>query len=337
MHVVEIVGRGGPEHLHWREKPDQRPGAGEVTIAVKGVGVNFADIMGRRGLYRDAPKGDFAPGYEVSGTIAEIGPGVTGFAVGDRVMALTRFWGYATLARTTATHVVHIPDDWDFVKAAAMPVQYLTAYMALVWQARMQAGDKVLIHGAAGGVGNAAIQIARHLGAEIVGTCGSAKKVEYLKSQGVRWPINYTIEAFDDVIRREIGGVDIILDAQGGETTKRGLTVLNQGGRLVLYGISNAADRSSNWLSLLKTVVPIFLVNPISLMAKNNGIFGLNMLNAWDDTASIAKGLGWLTEAMQAGWIDPVIDSTFPLQEAARGHERLESRANIGKVVLTVD
>jgi NADPH:quinone reductase-like Zn-dependent oxidoreductase len=337
MHVIEIVGRGGTDCLKWREKTDLTPGPGEVTIAVKAAGVNFADIMGRRGLYRDAPKGDFAPGYEVSGTVAAVGSGVTDFAVGDRVMALTRFYGYATLANTPATHVIRIPDGWDFVRAAAVPVQYLTAYMALIWQARIRAGDTILVHGAAGGVGNAAIQIARHIGAEIVGTCGSDKKVAYLKSLGVRWPINYNTERFEDVIRRELGGVDVILDAQGGETTKRGLTVLNQGGRVVLYGISNAADRGNNVLGLLKTVVPLFLINPISLMAKNNGIFGLNMLNAWDDKKAIAQGMGWLTEAMRSGIVDPVIDATFPLQEAAKGHERLESRSNIGKVVLTVD
>jgi NADPH:quinone reductase-like Zn-dependent oxidoreductase len=338
MHVVEIVGRGGLDCLQWREKPDPTPGAGEVTIDVRAAGVNFADVLARRGLYPDAPKGTFAPGYEVAGTIAAVGAGVTAFAPGDRVMALTRFGGYTTKALTTATHVARLADDWDFVKAAAMPVQYLTAYMALIWQARLQAGDKVLIHAAAGGVGNAAIQIAKHVGAEIVGTCGSAKKTEFLKHQGVAWPINYNTEAFDSFIKRQLGGVDVILDAQGGETTQRGLKVLNQGGRLVLYGIANAATGGTrNWFSFAKTILPMLLINPLGLMKNNSGIFGLNMLNAWDDQTAISKGMAWLTEAMRTGIVDPVIDATFPLQEAAKGHDRLESRANIGKVVLTVD
>lgn len=337
MDVVEIVGRGGPEVLHLRQRPTPDPGAGEVRIAVHAAGVNFADVLGRRGLYPDAPKGRYVPGYEVAGTIDALGPGVDGFEPGDRVLALTRFNGYATHALTTPMHVMRLPDGWDFVRAAAVPTVYLTAYMALIRQARLQKGDRLLIHGAAGGVGLAAVQIARHLGARIAGTCGSEAKVDVLRQQGVQWPINYNKEPFDRYVRREIGALDVILDPQAGETTIKGLKLLDHGGRLILYGIANSATgRARNLLSVAKTILPLLTLNPIGLMTNNAGIFGLNLLNLWGQEASLERGFAWLHEAMASGVVDPVIDSTFPLARAGEAHGRLESRANIGKVVLTV-
>ncbi|MBC7545852.1 MAG: zinc-binding dehydrogenase [Candidatus Sericytochromatia bacterium] len=338
MQVVEIVGRGGPACLQLREKPDPTPGPGGGHVADKAAGVNFADIMGRRGLYRDAPKGDFVPGYEVSGIVDAVGPGVTAFAPGDRVMGMTKFHGYASRVVTTENHLMAIPEGWDFVRAAAVPVVYLTAYTALIRQARVQRGDRVLIHAAAGGVGVAAIQIARHAGARIAGSCGSQAKVDFLRELGVEWPINYNTEPFDDFVRRELGAVDIILDAQGGDTTARGLKILEVAGRLVLYGIaSSATERGRNPLTLLKTIFPLLKANPITLMAKNTGVFGLNMLNTWDDKPGLKMGFAWLQAAMASGVVDPVIDATFPLAKAAEAQGRLENRSNIGKVVLTVD
>lgn len=338
MHVVEIVGRGGPECLQYREKTTPEPGPGEVRVAVRACGVNFADIQGRKGLYQDAPKGNFVPGYEVAGIVEAVGSGVDRFQPGDRVMGLTRFGGYTTHAVTTQHHLAAIPDDWDFVRAAAVPTVYFTAYMALIRQSRLQKGDRLLIHGAAGGVGLAAVQIARHIGAEIAGTCGSQAKVDYLKTQGVRWPMNYNAEPFERVVRREIGALDVILDPKGGETTREGLKLLDHGGRLVLYGISNASTGvRREWGSFLKTVLPLFLLNPIALMTNNAGIFGLNLLNMWDQKTRLQEGFDWLKQAMADGVIDPVIDSTYRLSEAGEAHLRLENRGNIGKVILTVD
>lgn len=338
MNVVEIARRGGPEVLRWCQKPTPVPGAGEVRIAVHAAGVNFADVLGRRGLYPDAPKGAYVPGYEVAGTIDALGPGVTGFEPGDRVLALTRFNGYASHALTTPAHVMRLPDGWDFVRAAAVPTVYLTAYMALIRQARLQKGDRLLIHGAAGGVGIAAIQIARHVGARIAGTCGSEAKVQFLREQGVEWPINYHHEPVERVIRRDIGALDVILDPQGGETTSKGLKLLDHGGRLILYGIANSATGGTrNLFSFAKTILPLLALNPLSLMANNAGIFGLNLLNLWGHDAKLQEAFAWLHEAMVSGVIDPIIDSTFPLAQAGEAHGRLESRSNIGKVVLTIE
>ncbi len=338
MHVVEIVGRGGPEHLHLREKPDVMPGPGQVRVAVKATGVNFADILGRQGLYPDAPKGDFVPGYEIAGTIDAIGADTDRFAIGDRVMGITKFHGYASQVVTPETHLMRIPEGWDFVRAAAVPTVYLTAYMALILQARLRKGDRLLIHGAAGGVGIAAIQFARHIGADIVGTCGSPAKVAFLREQGVRWPMNYNDEPFDKFVRREVGKLDCILDPQGGETTQQGRRLLAHGGRLILYGIASASTgRKRNLISMFKTVAPLFTINPLRLMKNNSGMFGLNLLRVWNDVPCMTGGFDYLKEAMLSGVIDPIIDSTFPLAKAGEAHGRLESRGNIGKVVLTVD
>lgn len=337
MNVVEIAGRGGPEVLRWRQKPTPVPGEGEVLIAVHAAGVNFADVLGRRGLYHAAPKGAYVPGYEVAGTIEALGPGVTGFGLGDRVLALTRFNGYTTHALTTSPHVMRLPDGWDFVRAAAVPTVYLTAYMALIRQARLQKGDRLLIHGAAGGVGIAAIQIARHVGARIAGTCGSEAKVQFLREQGVEWPINYHQEPFERYIRREVGALDVIIDPLGGDTTAKGIKLLDHGGRLILCGVANSATGNSrNWITFAKTILPVLTLNPVALMPNNAGVFGLNLLNLWGQEARLQEAFAWLYEAMESGLVDPVIDATFPLDQAGEAHGRLESRSNIGKVVLTI-
>jgi len=235
------TGNGGPEVLRVEERPDPPVGPGDVRIAVRAAGVNFADTMARVGLYPDAPKPPCVMGYEVAGTIESLGEGVTEHAAGDRVMAGTRFGGQAELVTVPAEQALPLPEQLSFEQGAAFPVNYGTAYAALVVMGSLRAGTRVLIHAAAGGVGIAATQIARNAGAEIFGTASPAKH-EAIRAQGVKHSIDYRSQDFAaEVMRLTAGeGVDLILDALGPTSFRKDYRLLRPGGRLVMYGLSEA-------------------------------------------------------------------------------------------------
>src|SRR5919204_1764010 len=213
MRAVVIPRYGPPEVLEVREVPDPSVGSGEVRIAVKAAGINFADTMARVGLYPDAPKLPCVVGYEVAGEVETVGEGVEGFAVGDRVVGATRFNGHAELVSVPAEQVLALPKGVSFEEGAAFPVNYGTAYAALVIMGGLKADERVLVHAAAGGVGIAATQIARGIGAEIFGTA-SASKHDAIREQGVDHAIDYRTADFEDEVRRLTGGdgVDVIMD-----------------------------------------------------------------------------------------------------------------------------
>src|SRR3954453_8266420 len=216
MRAVVLTGHGGPEVLQVQERPDPLVGPGEVRIAVKAAGINFADTMARVGLYPDAPKPPCVLGYEVAGEIESVGDGVDSLKPGDRVMAGTRFGGQAELVTVPAEQALPFPDDWSFEQATAVPVNYATAYVALVTMGGLRAGERALIHAAAGGVGTAAAQIAKAIGAEIFGTASAAKH-DAIRAQGVDHPIDYRTQDFEAEVRRitDGQGVDVIIDATG--------------------------------------------------------------------------------------------------------------------------
>src|SRR5919109_4139337 len=239
MRAVVITRRGPPEVLEVRELPDPPVGAGEVRIAVKAAGINFADTLARIGLYPDAPSLPCVVGYEVAGVVESVGEGVNSHEVGDRVVGGTRFNGQAELVTVPATQVWPLPEDLSFEQGAAFPVNYATGYAALVVMGGLKQGERVLIHAAGGGVGISATQIARGVGAEIFGTA-SASKHDAIREQGVEHPIDYRNQDFAaEVMRITDGeGVDVIMDALGPTSFRKDYRILRPGGRLIMYGAS---------------------------------------------------------------------------------------------------
>jgi len=335
------TGNGGPEVLQVQEKPDPPVGPGEIRIAVRAAGVNFADTMARLGLYPDAPKPPCVMGYEVAGTVESLGDGVSDFAVGDRVMAGTRFGGQAELVTVPADQVLPLPERLSFEQGAAFPVNYGTAYAALIIMGSLRKGDRVLIHAAAGGVGIAATQIARNVGAEIFGTA-SPSKHDAIRAQGVTNAIDYRGQDFEAEAMRITGGegVDLIIDALGPTSFRKDYRLLRSGGRLVMYGLSEATKESGRDLpAVLKSLAMMPLATipwwkSLALMNENKGIFGLNMLKWWDREGSLDRVTEPLMADLEAGRLEPVVAEAFPFERAGQAHEFIAQRRNVGKVVL---
>jgi NADPH:quinone reductase-like Zn-dependent oxidoreductase len=335
-HVI-IVRHGPPEVLETHEAPDPTPGDGEIRIAVHAAGVNFADVLARLGLYPDAPKPPFVVGYEVSGVVDAVGHGVTTHREGDRVVALTRFGGYADRVVVQASFGFPVPDGLDDAGAAAIPVNYLTALLGLYRQANITAGETVLIHGAGGGVGIAATQLARLRGATIIGTASAAKH-DAIRRQGVGHAIDYRTGDVSAEVRRLTNGrgVDVVLDPIGGRSFAESYQLLAPLGRLVMYGASSMAsgERRRVW-RVLTTLMRMPRFKPLSLINRNRGVFGLNLGHLWDERHQLAEAMALLLREVSAGRLSPVVARTFPLDRAADAHRFIQSRANIGKVVLT--
>ena len=338
MRQVVITRHGAPEVLQMREVPDREPGRGELRIAVRAAGVNFADVMARLGLYPDAPKPPVVVGYEVSGYVDRTGPGVTRLHEGDRVIALTRFGGYASSAIVPDGFAFPAPTRLSDVEAAAIPVNYLTAAVALYRLANISAGESVLVHNAGGGVGIAATQLARLRRAVIIGTA-SIGKHDAIRSFGVDHAIDYRRADVGAEVRRltDGRGVDVVLDPTGGRGLATSYRLLAPLGRLVIYGVSAiAGGERRSWWRAARTVFEMPSFRPLSLMNHNRGVFGLNLGHLWGEQVQLARGMDQLLQEMGAGRLSPVIARTFPLERAADAHRFLQSRSNIGKVVLTV-
>jgi NADPH:quinone reductase-like Zn-dependent oxidoreductase len=340
VRALVITEHGPPEVLKVLEQPDPQPGAGEGRIAVKAAGINFADLMARVGLYQDAPKPPCVVGYEVAGEIESVGHGVEGFSVGDRVMAPTKFGGYAELAITPAADLVALPDGWSFEQGAAVPVVYATAYAAVVRYGALHAGERVLVHAAAGGVGIAATQIAKKVGGEIFGTA-SASKHDAIRGFGVDHAIDYRAQDFAKEIRRITGEdapLDLVVDGIGGASFRKGYKLLRAGGRIVMLGASAVMQgERRNIPRALRTVVTMPRFNPLTMMSSSRAAIGVNMLRIWQDKGSMMGEYGKpLTELMADGTIQPVVAESFPLERGADAHRYLAERRNVGKVVLTV-
>jgi synaptic vesicle membrane protein VAT-1 len=338
MRQIVIVRHGPPEVLEPREMPDPAPGEGEIRIAVRAAGVNFADVLARLGLYPDAPKPPVTVGYEVSGVVDAVGPGVVSHRAGDRVVALTRFGGYADRVVTPAVLAFPIPDSIDDIVAAAIPVNYLTALIALYRMANITAADTVLIHGAGGGVGIAATQLARLRGATIIGTASSSKH-DAIRAQGVDHAIDYRQADVTAEVRRLTNGrgADVVLDPIGGRSFADSYRLLAPLGRLVMYGVSSVAvGERRNWWRAITTLARMPTFRPLALMNRNRGVFGLNLGHLWEERGQLTEGMTMLIAEVAAGRLRPAVARTFPLDRAADAHRFIQSRSNIGKVALTV-
>lgn len=337
MRQAVIVRRGAPEVIQIREAPDPVPGPGEVRIAVRAAGVNFADVMARLGLYPDAPPLPAVVGYEVAGVVDAVGAPVAGVRAGDRVLALTRFGGYATSVTVPATQVFATPVQLTDIEAAAVPVNYLTASMALYRLANLDAGETVVVYGAGGGVGIAATQLAKLRNAVVIGTA-STSKLEAIRTLGVDHAIDHRRQDVAAEVRRLTSGrgADVILDPIGGRQFAVSYRLLAPLGRLVVYGVSSLAsgERRSLWRAV-RTLLGMPTFRPLSLMNHNRGVFGLNLGHLWGEGRHLRAAMDTILREVGADRLRPVIARTFPLDRAGEAHRYLQSRANIGKVVLT--
>jgi NADPH:quinone reductase-like Zn-dependent oxidoreductase len=327
--------------LEVQERPDPPVGPGEVRIAVRAAGLNFADTMARVGLYPDAPKTPCVLGYEVAGEVESVGEGVSSVSPGDRVIAGTRFGGQAELVTMPESQTLPLPDGLGFEEGAAFPVTYGTAFAGLVTMGGLKASERVLIHAAGGGVGIAATQIARNIGAEIFGTA-SASKHEVLHDQGVDHAIDYRNQDFEQEVRRITGdeGIDLAFDALGPTSFRKDYRLLRPGGRLVMYGLSEASTEGGRDLvATIRSLASMPLATmpwwkSLSMMNENKGVFGLNMLAWFDTERSLDRLTGPLMEDLQAGKLAPLVAEAFPFERAGEAHRFIGERRNIGKVVL---
>ena len=318
-----------------KEAPDPEARRGEVRIRVRASGINFADLLARVGLYPDAPKPPCVVGYEVSGTLDQIGEGVTGLAMGDHVLALCKFGGYSDVVVVPSNQVIKMPSRMTFEAGAAFPVVYLTAHNMMLFNGNLRPGSTVLVHSAAGAVGVAAIQIAKTRGCVILGAA-SASKHTFLRAQGCQHPL----DANGDVVaqaRAVVGdkGVDLILDAIGGRSWTEGYDLLAPCGRLVAFGLSSAAPGNTrNLLHALRQLLSIKKWSPMKLMDDNKTIGGTNVGHLFARPDLIAPQLVALMEMYGRGELEPHVDRTFPFAEAAAAHQHIHDRKAMGKVLL---
>ena len=338
MRQVWITKAGPPEVLQVKEAADPQPKAGEVRIRVEAAGVNFADIMGRMGLYPDLPGIPVVVGYEVGGRVDAVGESVDRAWVGRDVLAMTRFGGYSDVVCVPVNQVFVRPAGMSAAEGAALPVNYFTAYMLVIAMGGLRKGETMLVHSAGGGVGIAATQLAKHIGANVIGTASTSKH-EFLRSIGVDHLIDYRREDFEkrtmDITRGR--GVELILDAVGGDSFKKGYRVLAPTGRLGMFGMSSAATgKERSLVSLLRTVVsmPWLQFTPVSLIDHNKGVFGVNLGHMWNEVDRIRGWADHLLALWGSGVVKPHVDKIFPFAEAAAAHHYIQDRRNVGKVLL---
>jgi NADPH:quinone reductase-like Zn-dependent oxidoreductase len=330
VRAVVITKHGPPSVLAVEERPDPPLGAGEVRIEVAAAGINFADVMARMGLYPDAPKPPCVVGYEAAGTVLELGEGVNGLVPGQRVVAGTKFGGYATQVVVPANDIVPLPESLTFEQGAAIPVNYVTAWAALIRYGAVQPGERVLIHAAGGGVGIAATQIARRAGAEVYGTA-SPSKHERIRELGVEHALDYTSPGWE----RDVPPMDVILDAVAGQSFRTSYSLLRPGGRLVAFGASSlVTGQRRNVLAALRTVVRMPRFNLIKQMSESKAVIGLNMLTLWKDRKTLEPWIAPLREMLDDGTIKPVVAGAFSFEEAGAAQTMITERRNVGKVVL---
>jgi NADPH:quinone reductase-like Zn-dependent oxidoreductase len=338
MQQIWIPTEGAPDVLEVRTAPDPTPGPGEVRIQVEASGLNFADLMGRMGLYPDRPALPCVMGYEVAGTIDAVGAGVPRARVGEAVVAMTRFGGHSSAVCVPEVQAVVRPEKLDAITAASIPVNALTAWMMLEEMGRVRKGDRVLVHSAGGGVGLAALDLLLWRGAHAIGTASPGKHA-FLKERGYHELIDYRNNDFAEVLKDE-PGLDLVLDPIGGDYWKKGMGLLRAGGRMICFGFSkNAGGDTRNLLSTVTNLasVPWLKFNPIHLMNENIGVMGVNMGHMWHESERVS---GWLEKLLilwQQGVLRPRVHATVPFSNAKEAHRILHDRENLGKVILVPD
>lgn len=322
MYRMVVRELGGPAALEREELEGVTARAGQVTVDVEAVGCNFFDILITQGKYQISPELPFSPGAEVAGTVREVGSGVERFAVGDRVCGLLPYGGFASAICIDESRVFAMPDGMPFEDAAALGVVYQTSYVALVPRARLRAGETLLVHAAAGGVGLAAVQIGVALGARVIGTAGTPDKLELVKQNGADAVINYREEDFVARVKdiTDGRGADVIYDPVGGDTFDDSTRCIAFDGRLLVIGFASGK-------------IPTAKMNRVLL--KNISLVGVHWGLYFDkDPKVIHEAQQALFGLYQDGQIAPVVSETYPLTDAAKALDALGSRKTTGKIVL---
>ena len=322
MRAMIVEEWGEPADLHLAELPDPQPKVGTVAIDVEAIGCNFFDILMVQGKYQVRPPLPFAPGGEIAGTVRAVGDGVGHVKPGDRVFAMLGWGGYASVAIAPAAGVVQMPASMSFEHGAAFGIVYQTSYFALVHRTTLRPGETLLVHAAAGGVGLAAVQIGRALGARVLATAGSAQKLAVAREHGAEEAFDYSTPEWVDRVREATGGrgADVIYDPVGGEIFDLSTKCIAFGGRLLVIGFASGT-------------IPTIAVNRILL--KNISIVGLHWgAYRTHDPDKIPQATQELFALYEKGAIRPVVSSVHPLTEAAAALAEISSRKSYGKVLL---
>ena len=336
MRQIVTTTTGGIDVLKVQQKPDPTPRDDQVVIRVRAAGLNFADILSRQGLYPDSPPKPIVMGYEVAGVVEAAGKDVNSSFVGKSVAAMTRFGGQSEMVAVKANQIFEKPAKLTFEQAAAIPVNYLTAYALLVVMGSLHAGESVLIHNAGGGVGLAALDIAKKIGAVTYGTASPGKH-QFLAERGLDHAIDYRKQDWLPVLKdlTEGRGVDLVIDPIGGAHWKKSYAALRATGRLGMFGISTvSANGLAGKLNMLKAAIQTPRFHPFALLNKNRGVFGLNLGHMWHEPEKVAVWMRDILRGVEEGWVNPYVDRSFSFEQAGEAHRYLEERKNIGKVVL---
>ncbi|WP_435140501.1 NAD(P)H-quinone oxidoreductase [Pseudopelagicola sp. nBUS_19] len=322
MNAVEITKAGGPEVLQVTQRAVPHPGPGEVVIKIAYAGVNRPDALQRAGMYAPPPNASDLPGLEASGTIVEVGSGISEWAEGDKVCALLPGGGYAEFALTPAAHCLPVPEEMGLKEAACLPETFFTVWSNVFQRGGLQGGETFLVHGGSSGIGTTAIQLASTIGARVFATAGSDEKCQACVDLGAEKAINYRTEDFVSIMERE-GGANLILDMVGGDYIQRNLRSLADDGRLVQIAFLQGPKAEINFSQMMTRRLTLTgsTLRPQSDLAKAR------------IAESLLKNVWPLLEAKR---IAPVMDSEFNLLDAAKAHTRMESSSHIGKIVLRV-
>ena len=326
MRIIEVREYGTPSVLQVANHEQPTPSHNELRIEVEAAGVNFADVMHRRGTYPSGPSPPYVPGFEVAGVVDSTGSDVELFDIGDRVVSYVASGtgGYAEYALAKPVHTFHVPDSVSLHEAVAVPIQFLTAHNCLFEWGGLDENDRVLIHAAAGGVGTAAIQLAREAGAEVFGTASTDVKLDRIDALGCDHCINYEETPFVEAIEQltDGEGVDLVLDGVGGEVHHNSLRVLAPFGRLVAFGVASGEGTQLNSSGLLTHNLQVYGYH-----------YGGALAEAPDRVLDPADGI---LQQLANESLETVLEDTIPLEKATMAHQRLESRNSVGKIVLTL-
>jgi synaptic vesicle membrane protein VAT-1 len=341
MKAISIAKPGGFERLRLIEAPDLRPAPGEVVVSARAVGVNFADVVVRLGLYESAKKyvgWPITPGFEFSGEVAALGEGVTDLELGERVFGLTRFGGYASQVCVPRAQLFRVPASLSHAQAATFPTVFLTAYYALRETFRLRPGAQVMIHAAAGGVGLAALQLCRVDCLPSIGVVGSSHKCEVAFEYGATHVIDKSTQAlWPEVERLAPEGLHLILESNGAETLRDSYAHLRPLGRLVIYGFHSMLRRgqgSPNWLKLAWDYLRTPRFNPLEMLDANKGVLAFNLSYLFSEQALLTEAMTRLLGELERGQLRPFPVTEFALADAAGAHRALQSGTTIGKLAL---
>ncbi|HLL81146.1 MAG TPA: zinc-binding dehydrogenase [Longimicrobium sp.] len=336
MRAIVLERHGGPGVLRVRDVPEPQPGVGEVRVRVECIGVNYAEVLSRKGLYGWAPALPYTPGMEAAGTIDALGAGVEGRAVGERVIVGAQYGAYAEKVVVPQRQALPAIAGFSAEESAALAVNYLTAWVALMEMARLRPTDRVLVTAAAGGVGTAAVQIASRFGCVTVGMAGSDAKLETIRAVGAEAAVNYRGAGFQARLREASGpgGFDVVLEVVGGEVFRAVWPVLAPFGRVVVAGFASLALQRWNPLSWLRTWRDMPKADIRSLAPSSHGFMATHIGYLLDDPPRLARVWGELMAFVAAHGIRPVVGATFSFDEMPAAHRLMESRASTGKIVV---